>query len=209
MKILAISDAVDQCLYTPHISERFRDIALVLCCGDLPNAYLEYIVSSLNVPLYYVPGNHDPAQDKVSSCTGAEGCVSLDRKVIRVKGLWLAGLGGSLRYRSDGVNQYTQAEMVLRMMKILPRCVLLRLLNKPGLDILVTHAPPRGVHDDNDQAHTGFNAFSFFLRMARPRYLLHGHVLVYKRNLEQTMTRVGRTTVINILPSRLIEIEPQ
>ena len=32
---------------------------LVIGCGDLPFDYLEYLVSRLDVPLLYVPGNHD------------------------------------------------------------------------------------------------------------------------------------------------------
>ena len=32
---------------------------LILACGDLPYYYLEYIVGLLDVPLFYVHGNHD------------------------------------------------------------------------------------------------------------------------------------------------------
>jgi uncharacterized protein len=39
----------------------FNEIELILGCGDLPYPYLENLLTFLNVPLMYVPGNHDPA----------------------------------------------------------------------------------------------------------------------------------------------------
>jgi len=59
MKILTVSDKVVDCIYSPRLKEKFGDVELVLSCGDLPFYYLEYIVSILNVPLFYVMGNHD------------------------------------------------------------------------------------------------------------------------------------------------------
>jgi predicted phosphodiesterase len=59
MKILTVSDKVVDFIYSPQLKEKFGDVELVLSCGDLPFYYLEYIVSILNVPLFYVMGNHD------------------------------------------------------------------------------------------------------------------------------------------------------
>ena len=52
VRVLAISDEVEQLIYSDRIKERFAHVDLVLSCGDLPTYYLEFIVSSLNVPLY-------------------------------------------------------------------------------------------------------------------------------------------------------------
>ena len=41
-------------------SGHFSEIELILGCGDLPYPYLENLLTFLNVPLFYVPGNHDP-----------------------------------------------------------------------------------------------------------------------------------------------------
>ena len=57
-RILAIADEVDDAMYTDKLARLRPD--LVLSCGDLPFDYLEFIVSRLDVPLVYVPGNHDP-----------------------------------------------------------------------------------------------------------------------------------------------------
>jgi len=58
IKILAISDVVLDLLHSPLVAKRFGDVDLVLGCGDLPVAYMEYIVSMLNKPMYFVYGNH-------------------------------------------------------------------------------------------------------------------------------------------------------
>ncbi len=59
MKVLLISDKVVEHIYSNAIAERMKDIDFVISCGDLPNYYLEFIVTTLNKPLYYVMGNHD------------------------------------------------------------------------------------------------------------------------------------------------------
>ena len=59
MKILCVSDQIDPLVYSNKIKERFKDIDLVLCAGDLPSEYIDFIVSSLNKPTYFVFGNHN------------------------------------------------------------------------------------------------------------------------------------------------------
>ncbi len=193
-------------LYSAQLAEHFRDIELILGCGDLPYTYLEFLVSSLNVPLLYVPGNHDPAYDERNSMSFAEGCDYMDVRVRSVKGLNVVGFGGSIRYIPGRPNQYTQSQMYSRISKFIPR--MLWHLQKHGrvLDIFIAHSPPRGVHDDNDLAHQGFLAFIDFIETFKPRFFLHGHTLVYKSNIVSPVTRVGKTTVINVYPYRIIEV---
>ena len=93
MKILAVSDQVVENLYSPEVGQRFGDIDLILGCGDLPDYYLEFLVSTLNVPLYYVHGNHDQTFGDSSAGTRkfrARGCELLDSRVAEVGGLLLA-----------------------------------------------------------------------------------------------------------------------
>jgi hypothetical protein len=73
------------------------------------------------------------------------------------------------------------------------------------LDILITHAPPLGIHDDQDPAHRGFKTFLDFMARYRPRYLLHGHQHCYVPQAWQT--RYLDTDVVNVYPFRVIEIE--
>ncbi len=212
MKILAVSDQVVEHLYSPFVKERFGDVDLVVGCGDLPNFYLDYIVSMLNVPLTLVPGNHDlpvtpPYSDQDPESRGApRWSANIDGMVVKEQGLLLAGLGGSIRYRPDGVHQYTQAEMTCRVLALAPRLCWNRIRYRRFLDILVTHAPPRGIHDAEDPAHVGFEAFNKFIAHFRPRYLLHGHSHVYRHGAVTT-TQLGPTTIINVYPYRLIEVD--
>lgn len=206
MKILAVSDMVIDRLYSAKVAERFPGVELILGCGDLPYNYLEFLVSAMNVPLLYVPGNHDPGYNEKIPSTHAEGCESLDRRVKRVNGLNIVGIGGSMRYKPCCENQYTQTQMYFRIISFLPNLVWSLARSGSALDIMITHSPPRSIHDDNDQAHIGFSAFRDFIRVFKPRYLLHGHTLVYKSNIVPPVTKVGTTTVINIYPYHVIEI---
>jgi Icc-related predicted phosphoesterase len=74
------------------------------------------------------------------------------------------------------------------------------------LDILITHAPPYGIHDQEDRCHQGFRAFRAFMDRFRPRYLIHGHVHVYGAN-ETTESVYRQTKVINTYGYRVLEID--
>ena len=216
MKILALSDQVVEAIYSPRIKESCADVDFVIGCGDLPFYYLEFIVTMLNAPLYYVPGNHDSPRQYHSDgrvVSRAEGCELLDGSVMRARcianrrvasgRLLLAGLGGCLRYNADASHQYTQSEMWMRALSLAPALIFNRLRFGRYLDILVTHAPPRGIHDGADLAHTGFDAFLWVMRAFRPRFLLHGHSHIYRRDV--ATTRYKHTEVLNVYPARLVE----
>jgi uncharacterized protein len=206
MKILAVSDQVDDSLYSPNVVKRFGNVDLVVGCGDLPYAYLEFMVTVLGVPLFYVPGNHDPLYKSEKASCSAEGCENLDGQIMDFNGLTLAGLGGSIRYKPSGFNQYTQAEMAQRVRKLAFLLWGKRLFSKQPLDIFVAHSPPAGIHDDVDRAHNGFKAFNWVIKYLKPQLFLHGHTMFYKTNLESPIAQVGGTRVVNVYPYRLIEL---
>jgi len=210
MKILALSDQVVEQIYSPRVRDLFPEVGLVVGCGDLPDYYLEYIVSMLNVPLFHVPGNHDlspvPGEgDRAYHGALPPDCGKLDGRVVCEQGLLLAGLGGSIRYRPDGDHQYTQGDMARRVLALAPRLWLNRMRYGRAVDILITHAPPKGIHDGLDPAHVGFTAFNRFIERFRPRYLLLGQSHVWRRDTV-VATRVGSTTVLNVCPYRVVEI---
>jgi Icc-related predicted phosphoesterase len=199
MKLLALSDQVVDLVYSSDMRGQFKDIDLVVGCGDLPAYYLEFAVSMLDVPLIYVPGNHDDDDLEVP------GGVPIDGKVCRVGEVWAAGLGGSQRYKLQGKHQYTEAQMRVRVLRILwQACKKLCLFNH-GIDLLVTHSPPRWIHDKADFAHTGFKAFYLVLKALKPKMLLHGHSHVH-RSLDRTETLYRDTKIINVYPFRIIEV---
>ncbi len=206
MKILALSDQVVERMYTLVPQGHFADVDLILGCGDLPYAYLEFVVSMLNVPLFYVPGNHDPVYNVNFANARAEGGTNLDLRVARCKGLLLAGFGGCHRYRPDGVNQYGQSEARLRALALLPGLLWNRLRHGRAIDILITHSPAYGIQDEEEQAHQGLKAINWVLAWGRPRYHFHGHTHFFRNNLQPSVEQVGRTTVMNVFPYKLIEI---
>jgi Icc-related predicted phosphoesterase len=211
-RILAVADEVDEALYGERLDELRPD--LVLSAGDLPFDYLEYLVSRLNVPLLYVPGNHDPdvrAPDRTFTALSPEipdpgppGCINVDGRVMEAAGLRVAGLGGSMRYR-PGPNQYSEAQMRRRALRIRFLIRFKRARPGPRLDVLVTHGPPVGADGaDSDLAHRGFPAFNDLIRDLSPQVHIHGHVHPF--GVARKVHRIGRTLVVNAVPYRVIAI---
>jgi len=211
-RILAVADEVDEGLYGDKLLNFNPDV--VLSCGDLPWDYLEYIVSRLNVPLLYVPGNHDPDPPPLDDtwtplraeapARGPQGCVNVDGRIEDAAGLRIAGLGGSMRYR-PGPNQYTQAQMRWRALPIEVLARLRRGDGKRRLDVLLTHAPPEGFSGKyEDLAHRGFAAFNRLIKNLAPRLHVHGHVHPY--GVIQADRKLGETLIVNVVPYRLIEL---
>ena len=200
MKILALSDRTEPFIYSPVVEERYRGIGLIVGCGDLESSYLEYVLTRLNVPLLYVPGNHDPDNLAVPGGQGIDG------RVVKIQGLWIGGLGGSRRYKSDGIHQYTEGEMRWRVMRMLPAMMARRISRGHGLDLLLTHAPPFGVHDMPDPAHIGFASFRLMIKLARPKLMLHGHSHAV-RNVDTMESLLFDTPVMNVYPYRVVDLE--
>lgn len=206
MKILAVSDEVVERLYGLCTNGHFRDIELVVGCGDLPYPYLENLLTFLNVPLMYVPGNHDPTYNAENHLAHVEGGSNLDLKLTRYKKFLIGGFGGCIQYRPDGTNQYTQAEAYLRAFQLFPRLILNRMNYGRALDILITHSPPFGIHDDDSHAHRGLKAINWLLRVAQPRYHFHGHTHFQRRNLSASDTQHGITRIMNVFPYQIIDV---
>lgn len=206
VKILAVSDEVVERLYTLCSSGHFREVDLVLGCGDLPYPYLENLLTFLNKPLFYVPGNHDPSYNSENTLARVEGGSNVDRRVVRFKTFLIGGLGGSIQYRPDGTNQYSQSEAYLRAFRLLPGLLLNRINYRRSLDILITHSPPFGIHDEESQSHQGLKAINWLIRVAQPRYHFHGHTHFHRQNLSPSETTHGLTRIINVFPYKVIDV---
>jgi uncharacterized protein len=208
MKILAVSDSVLPGLYHPQITERFADADVVISCGDLPNYYLEYILSMLDIPLYYVNGNH---VNRVES--GAEGDragiwggENLHRRVKKdASGLLLAGVEGCLDY-NHGPHQFSESEMWFNVFQLVPALFFNKIRYGRYLDVFVTHAAPWQTHDMEDRPHRGSKAFQWLNRVYKPSYHLHGHVHIYRSDTV-TETLVGQTRVVNVFGYKQIILE--
>ena len=196
MRILTVSDAECPALWEYYTPGRLQEFDLILSCGDLKAQYLEFLVTMARCPLLYVHGNHDGNFER----RPPEGCDCIEDKLVIYNGLRILGLGGCRQYR-PGPHQYTEAKMAKRIRK------LQRQIKKAGgVDIVLTHAPARGLGDRSNPAHMGFEALRKLLEQYQPAYLIHGHVhLNYGMGIERTLTH-GNTTVVNAYERYTLDI---
>lgn len=182
MKALVVSDAASEVLYTPDIRTACGGVDEVLSWDDLPYEYLEYIATILDVPLLYVFGNHDRPMHRSDGRTteGPEGGQSIEGRVVALpevggRKIWVAGFGGSVACRG-GPHEYTEREMRWRLRCAAPRLQWNAVQTGRGVDVVVTHAAPRGIHDGEDPCHLGFRAFLGLMSRYRSGLLVHVHV---------------------------------
>lgn len=214
VRVLAVSDEVDEALLAGAAVT--TDVQLILACGDLPFGYLGRLMERLDRPLVFVPGNHDPdlsgyreARSGLTLRAGLPavapwppGAVNADGRVVDVAGLRIAGLGGGPRYRS-GPNQYSPREQARRARALARRA---RRHTRDGrpVDVLLTHAPPRGVGDGDDPAHRGFECLRLLVSQLGVPLLLHGHVHPFGAATPERC--LGATVVRNVVGRHVFDI---
>lgn len=187
MKILLIADEEEPYLWDYYVPSRLAEYDLILSAGDLNPNYLSFLVTMANKPLLYVHGNHDISY----SSTPPEGCDCIEDSLVTVKGLRILGLGGCQLYNGKA-HQYSQKQMQSRARKLRRQ-----IRRAGGVDIILTHAPPKGVGDGEDLCHEGFTAFLELMDEYHPRYLIHGHQHMNYRTFTQRVLHYGSTEVIN------------
>ena len=188
MKILAVADRVTPALLeSVHGGPCFTDIDLIVSCGDLPPEDLARLKDRYDVPLFYVLGNHDLRYDS----SPPQGCRCIDRRLVTHRGLRILGFSGS-RWYNGNVNQFTETEMAASI-----RRLRLSLWLSRGVDLVVTHAPPRHIHDAEDRCHRGFASFNALIARYRPACLVHGHIHSLFAAEAARVTTVNTTRVIN------------
>lgn len=208
MRVLAVSDLVEPQLYSNSLKNWLGPIDLLISCGDLPPYYLDFLASQLDVPLMHVLGNHCYVAHDVETkrCDPDEylGAYNLDGRVAMHNGLILAGLEGSPMYNM-GPHQYTEQRVAWKLLRLSMALVLEKVQTGRYLDVMVTHAPPRGIHDNQDIAHKGFESLLSFIDRFKPSLLLHGHTHRYDPS-QPTHTRHGATEIINVYGHALLTL---
>lgn len=196
MKILTISDEECPALWDYYMPGKLDEYDLIIACGDLNAKYLSFLVTVARVPVLYVHGNHDVTYDQHPP----EGCDCIDGQFVLYNGIRIMGLGGCRKYR-NGPHQYTEREMRARIRKLW-----WPLWRMKGVDIVVTHAAPEDLGDDEDRAHWGFTALRDFLDKYHPALLIHGHVHIsYGHHVPREIEYNG-TKVINAYERYVVEI---
>ena len=197
MKILFLADEESKAYWDYFKKDDFAGIDLIISCGDLKASYLSFLTTMVGVPVLYVRGNHDDSYRE----NPPEGCICIEDTIFNFEGIRILGLGGCNRYKM-GINHYTEKEMEKRIKKLK-----WKLFFNKGFDIMVTHSPARGLHDDEDKCHIGFEVFNKMIEKYKPKYFVHGHVhMCYGRKFPR-VDQVGDTTVINAYEKYIIEID--
>ena len=187
MKILAVADAEAKYYYDYYQPGKLKEFDLILACGDLNRAYLEFLVTMAGCPVLYVRGNHDDSFAQ----NPPEGCVCVEDRIYVHDGVRILGLGGSYKYRR-GDNMYTERQMRWRIRKLWRQ-----LRRHRGFDILLTHAPARGINDFDSLSHRGFECFVELIEKYRPKYFVHGHIHKNYGTRIPQRTRRNETLIIN------------
>ena len=197
MKLLLLSDAEDPALWDYYAPGRLDGYDLILSAGDLDASYLSFLVTMTHLPVFYVHGNHNESYDRYPP----EGCECVDNRLVTYRGLRILGLGGCGVY-SGGKYQYTEREMRRRIAR-LNRAV----KRAGGVDVVLTHCPPRGLGDEEDPAHRGFEAFLPMLDRWKPKVLVHGHVHLYCGTSREHA--YNGTRIVNAWIRHPLEITPE
>lgn len=199
MRVMAIADEPAKRLWEHLDKSLLEGVDLILSAGDLPASYLSFLTCFTHAPILYVHGNHDTRYEQ----TPPDGCFDCEDKILIYNGIRILGLGGSMRYK-DGTCMYSESEMQKRI-----RRLRFRLHRTGGIDILLTHAPVRGLGDGEDICHRGFECFKPFLEKYVPAFMVHGHMhksYVHDFKPEQSY---GETRVLNASSYIFFDIEPK
>lgn len=185
MKILAIADTNPQLDYPQFVAEHAIDIVMTL--GDLDRSQLIGL-ERVTTPKIGVYGNH---------CSGTYmnefGIVNMHLNAWQWRGVSFGGFQGCVRYKENpDAIMYTQQEA--REL----------LASMPPVDVFLTHCPPRGINDEEELAHQGFDGLRTYIERTPPKLLLHGHTYP----AEATMVRqFGLTRIEYVHKYKVIDID--
>lgn len=187
MKVLAIADR------NPGIAiaQTVRDegIDLVVTLGDLERHDILGLAEVQTIPKIGVYGNHDSG-----NYMSELGIANMHLMTVSYQGLSFGGLQGCVRYKDNPDAIMSTQEETWRMMT-----------HFPHVDVFITHCPPRGVNDEAELAHQGFDALRDYVEKMKPKYLLHGHTYP----TEETMVRqLGDTEIIYVHKYKIVELLP-
>jgi len=161
-----------------------NQVDLLISLGDLADLSISQAAARCHCRnILAVKGNHDSAMPFTSPI------VDLHMKTYEFSGLRFGGFCGSWKYKPRGHNLFEQFE-VEALLGALPK-----------VDIFVAHNSPLGIHDKDDEVHTGFSAFLAYIQKHQPRLFFHGHQHVSRESL------VGSTRVIGVFGFKYFVID--
>jgi uncharacterized protein len=184
VRILAIADEVSPFIYSENFPHNLPPFDLVLSAGDMPGYVRDNTREHTRLP---------------------GGCLNAHAGVLEIGGVLIAGFEGSARYR-PGPHQYSEWQMHLLTRRLTPRLLLNQRRYGRAVDVLLTHAPPKGPHEGADFPHRGVGAFNRFVDLWRPKLHVHGHVHLNGANAPREYLTESGTRVINAFGFTLIDL---
>ena len=185
MKILAIADRPPRSPLQETVQREQPDMIVTL--GDLELSQLKGLGSITDIPKLGVYGNHCSG-----NYFGELGIENMHLKTREVNGVVFGGFEGSIRYKQGDAPMYTEEEAT-ELLK-----------DFPYVDVMLAHSPPRGMHDEDDPAHQGFEALREYILKQQPKYFLHGHTYV-STGIREDM--LGNTKVIHVYADQILTLD--
>ncbi len=131
----------------------------VICMGDIyRNELIEIKAIYKNIPVYGIPGNHEPMR-----YIGDSGISDIHGKTINIGDVTVAGFGGCIRYKDDPELCTMSDKESLEFAR-----------NIPYADILVSHSPYK--RKSNNTVHSGLLGISWYLEKRMPKFHFYGHL---------------------------------
>jgi uncharacterized protein len=146
---------------------RQNNVELIITLGDLTREDLLQLEQITTIPKIGVYGNHDSGTYMPDL-----GIWDMHLKVWDYNGLRFGGFQGCVRYKENPDAIMCTQEEASQLM-----------VNFPKVDVFLCHCPPRGVNDEEEVAHQGFNALRDYIDREQPKVLLHGHTYPTEDNV--------------------------
>ena len=158
---------------------RAQNIDIIVTLGDLTREDILPLKEISDIPKIGVYGNHDSG-----TYMNELGIINMHLNTWDFNGYKFGGFQGCVRYKDNPQALMYRQEEASAMMA-----------NFPKVDIFICHCPPRGINDEEEIAHQGFNALLDYIDKECPKLLMHGHT--YPE--EETMVRQHGPTRIEYI----------
>lgn len=185
MNILAIADRRPKIDIAETVQS--NNVELIVTLGDLTREDILQLESITHVPKIGVYGNHDSG-----TYMPELGIWDMHLKVWDFKGLRFGGFQGCVRYKENPHAIMCTQEEANQLMAGFPK-----------VDVFLCHCPPRGINDEDEVAHQGFDALREYIDRQQPRLLMHGHTYPTEEN---AVKQHGPTRIEYVFEHKLLTI---
>ena len=184
MKALVIADRRPEIDIAATVVNEHIDLIITL--GDLTREDILPLAGITDVPKIGVYGNHDSG-----TYMPELGIWNMHLMTWRYGGLTFGGFQGCVRYKENPDAIMCTQEEALALMQPFPL-----------VDVFISHCPPRGINDEEEIAHQGFDALRDYLDEEQPKLWLHGHT--YPTD-ETVVKQHGKTRIEYVYKQKIVE----